>query len=116
MPIDVPPPDGPLPGRWAQDESARRENRDWADERKLREAKTSAEILWAKSYGWAMIAFLAVFSLLFLGSLSAWSLHYLLPVKFHWLSSDQLSKVQSVIFSGSLGGVVSFVAQKQLSK
>jgi hypothetical protein len=63
-----------------------------------------------------MIAFLVFFAILFVGSLGAWSIHYLLPVDWHWLSEVQLSKIQSILFSGGIGGVISLIAQKQLSK
>jgi len=48
--------------------------------------------------------------------LISWATHYLSPDKFHWLSDDQLSKIQSVLFSGGMGAVVSGIIQKQLKK
>lgn len=62
------------------------------------------------------MTFLVFFAILFIGSLGSWAAHYLLPVKYHWLTVDQLSKIQSILFSGSIGGVVSLIAQKQISK
>lgn len=117
MNTDVPPPpDDGEPPRWADDKSAKQEARNWGNDRKLQDAKTWADVWWAKAYGIVAIFLLFVFAILFLGSLTSWAAHYILPECWHWLTGDQLSKIQSVIFSGSLGGVISIVAQKQLSK
>ena len=51
-----------------------------------------------------------------MGALVSWALHYLLNDSLHWLTPEQLSKIQSILFSGSVGGVVSLVLQKQLKK
>ncbi|TFL16018.1 hypothetical protein [Jannaschia formosa] len=117
MTIEVPPPlDGGETPDWADDSKAKAETKYWGNDKKLKDAKTWADAAWARSYGFVVIILLVVFSVLFAGSLLAWSLHYLLPESWHWLSDEQLSKIQSVLFSGSLGGVLSFVAQKQISK
>jgi hypothetical protein len=49
-------------------------------------------------------------------SLIVWSWHYLAPACVTWLTAEQLSKIQSVIFSGSLGAIVTSILKKQLDK
>lgn len=114
MSIEVPQPER-IPG-WATDSAAKSEDKNWADVDKLQGRKTANDIMWLTAYGYLVVVFLFFFALLFLGSLGAWSLHYILPETCHWLSDAQLSKIQSVLFSGSIGGVVSIIAQRQLSK
>ena len=109
-----PPPNDPPP--WLGDFKAKLEEKNWDEEGKLRGQEEANHLLWLKAYGLVVTLFLICFAILFLGSLGAWSLHYLLPCDWHWLSDDQLSKIQSILFSGSIGGVVSLIAQKQLSK
>ena len=71
---------------------------------------------WLRIYGFIPPTFLIVFTGLFLFSLLSWTLHYLFPIGWHWLDAAQLSKIQSVIFSGSLGAITSFIFKKQVSK
>lgn len=116
MSTEVPPPDSPETPGWVGDPKAKLEQKFWGNDEKLQSAKTMADVLWVWAYAAVVILFLFVFSVLFLGSLASWAAHYLLPSNFHWLSGEQLSKIQSVLFSGSIGGVVSLIAQKQLTK
>jgi Fe2+ transport system protein B len=111
----VPPPPANSPA-WFADFKAKAEEANWDKEGKLRGQEERNQLLWLKAYGFVVFLFLVFFSLLFVGSLGSWALHYLLPVSWHWLDTDQLSKIQSILFSGSIGGVVSIIAQKQLSK
>jgi len=112
----VPPPeDDDLP-KWFGDQKARKEDQNWDKEGKLKGQEETNHLWWLRAYGTLIILFLVVFALLFLGSLGSWALHYLLPERWHWLTPDQLSKIQSVLFSGGMGGVLSLVARKQLSK
>jgi len=53
-----------------------------------------------------------VFTALFVAAVVVWAVHFLTPLC--WLSEEQLSKLQSIIFSGSLGAVVSTYLQKHL--
>ena len=118
MPVDLPEFDRPLAAEapeWAQDDQARAEDKYWADENKIKGQKTNNNLLWLRIYGLVLAAITVVFTFLFLLSLIAWSLHYLLPECWHWLSADQLSKIQSVLFSGGMGAVISAIAQRQLS-
>jgi hypothetical protein len=111
----VPPPPGNLPA-WSGDLKATAEEKNWDKEGKLRGQEERNHLLWLSGYGFVVFLFLLVFALLFLGSLVSWAVHYLFPGSYHWLSEEQLSKIQSILFSGSIGGAVSIMAQKQLSK
>lgn len=113
---EVPPPEYEAVPKWYGDLRAAQEDKNWDKEGKLRGQEETNHLWWLTAYGIAVVVFLVVFSALFLGSLVSWAAHYLLPECWHWLSPEQLSKIQSVLFSGSIGGVVSIIAQKQLSK
>ncbi len=34
----------------------------------------------------------------------------------HWLDSQQLGKIQSILFSGGMGAVISGIVRKQIEK
>ena len=114
----VPPqPDAVEPPLWApKDALARGEERFYPDEQALKGQKAQNDITWLKAYGVVIVVLMVVFALLFILSIVAWAWHYITPTYWSWLIDDQLSKIKTVIFSGSLGGIVSIVAQKQLSK
>lgn len=112
----VPPPDHQEPPAWFKDQRAQKEERYYPDEDRLSGQRRKNDLLWLGVYGFMVVALMVLFALLFVGSLVAWAWHYIAPVSWGWLTPDQLSKIQSVIFSGSLGGIVSFIAQRQLSK
>ena len=44
---------------------------------------------------------MVVLTLIFVASIVSWTWHYLTPADWHWLTADQLSRIQSVIFSGT---------------
>lgn len=117
MPDKLPDDLEPLPTKpsWAQDGRAKAEEKNWADEPAIRGQKVTNNVLWLKIYGWILAGITITFSLLFVGSRLAWAAHYLLPISCHWLSADQLTKIQSVLFSGGMGAVLSSIAQKQLA-
>ncbi|MBB4272811.1 hypothetical protein [Rhizobium mongolense] len=52
------------------------------------------------------------FFLLFTGLILAWFWHYIMPVQWHWLAQDQLSKVQTL----ATGGIVATIAAGHLKK
>ena len=113
---DIPQPEVPETAYPWSTTDAKREDRDWENESLLTGQETRNQFNLLKAYGYAIVVFLGFFVILFLGSLGSWTAHYLLPVSYHWLTAEQLSKIQSVLFSGSIGGVVSIVAQKHLRK
>ena len=57
-----------------------------------------------------------VFLLVFLAALGVWIWHQIAVREYLWLTETQLSNIQSVIFSGAIGAVVSGYAQKHLNK
>ncbi|MBC6402946.1 MAG: hypothetical protein GDA39_10090 [Hyphomonadaceae bacterium] len=116
MNIETPPPDSGEPPKWKGDSSATEEDRCWSNEKKIQDARVSADVRWARVYGIVAVVFLVVLSLLFLSALVVWAAHYLLPMDRHWLTEGQLSKLQSVISGGGLGSVLSILVQRQLSK
>jgi hypothetical protein len=97
---------------WAVDLHAVAEERNWPDERKLREVELNNQIWVQRVLGIIVPALMLLFTSLFAGSLLAWVWHYLTP--WPWLSSDQLSKIQSVLFSGGLGALVSSYVQRHI--
>ena len=111
----LPPPEGAVDGPlWARDNKAKLEEKFWDDEERLKGVKLKNDILWLRVYGWAVVVMMCFFMIIFMASLGVWVIHYITPLS--WLSPEQLSKIQSVIFSGSLGAIVSAYMQRQLSK
>ena len=112
----VPPPEqAELPG-WFDQSRAKREAHEWTNEAKLKGIQHNNDARWLTCYGYLLVIAMIFFTLLFLLSLGAWSWHYLAPFRWTWLTADQLSKIQSVVFSGSLGAIVASIMRKQLEK
>ena len=110
--IPTPPNDGPA---WAQSRDAIREERQWDDEDALR-GQRSKNDLWAlTAVGIATVCLIIFFAVIFIMSLGAWIMHQVMPESYFWLSEAQLSKIQSVIFSGAIGAVVTSYAQKHMN-
>jgi hypothetical protein len=103
----VPPPITPEAGSlWSQNSQGRDEERFWANEKKLTGLVGTNRIRALTVFGWIVPYLMILFAVLFGVSVSTWALHFLLPTKWHWLNAEQLSKIQSIIFSGALGGIV----------
>lgn len=98
---------------WADKTVAEAEQKNWNH---LDEVRDLNDRRWLTVYGVLLVALTVVFFLLFILSIAFWSWHYLFPEEWGWLSADQLSKIQSVLFSGGLGAIVTSVARKQISK
>ncbi len=71
----VPPPPANSPA-WFADFKAKAEEANWDKEGKLRGQEERNQLLWLKAYGFVVFLFLVFFSLLFVGSLGSWALHY----------------------------------------
>lgn len=99
---------------WASDSQAREEEQSWPDEGKLKGAKQENKIAFIKTIGFITPIVMWIFTSVFLVSFVSWSLHFLLPDYCHWLTEDQLSKIQSIIFSGAMGAIVSSYLKKQM--
>lgn len=102
------------PPKWSDVSQAKAEEKNWTDEDQLKGVKVNNDILWHRVYGIVVVVLMVFLVLVFLASLGAWVIHYVTP--FSWLDDEQLSKIQSVIFSGSLGAIVSSYMHRQLSK
>lgn len=103
--------------KWASSD-ARKEERKWDD---LDQIKRNNDVRWLTTYGDVLVWVTWAFAGIFLASLLVWAWHYVGPacawgIKFHWLNETQLSKVQSILFSGSMGAVVSGIVKSQLGK
>lgn len=110
-----PPPEGAeLAPSWAKDNKANLEEKYWTNEDRLRGVKLKNDILWHQVYGVIVVSLMVFFVGIFCVSLAVWVIHYTTP--WGWLTPEQLSKIQSVIFSGTLGAVVSAYMQKRLSQ
>ncbi|MGY9054391.1 MAG: hypothetical protein ACKVGZ_02090 [Alphaproteobacteria bacterium] len=111
---NVPPPDDPNFPRWA-DQKAEFEVENWADEGKFKGQKAKNDLLWLRVC-LIVVGIMVVLSIVFAFGVLSWAWHNMAPTDLFWLTPEQLSKIQSVIFSGSVGGVVTMVVQKQISK
>lgn len=98
--------------RWATVD-AKSEERKWVN---LELVKQQNDARWLAVYGWVLLVLTIAFAATFVLALLAWAFHYLAPVCWHWLTDVQLSKIQSVLFSGGMGAVISAIIRGQLGK
>lgn len=112
-PPDVPEPDLSHGFSWEGDDSSEREAKEWT---KLDQVRERNDTLWLQVYGLLLVSVTVVLSALFIASLVAWAWHYLAPSCWGWLTENQLGKVQSILFSGGMGAIVSAIAKKQIDK
>lgn len=108
----VPPPEIGDP-QWADKVAGTEEEKHWTE---LEGVKRDNDRRWLVVYGWVVLVITITFTAIFLLSLIIWALHYMLPECWTWLSSHQLGKMQSVLFSGGMGAVISSVIKRQLDK
>lgn len=90
---------------------ARKEDRQWSD---LDKVKLENDKRWLMVYGWVLIAVTVVFASVFIASFVAWAIHHLTP--FVWLEPLQIDKIQSILFSGGMGAIVTGIIRSQISK
>jgi hypothetical protein len=115
-PVPPPPPEAEASPRWFGDKKAEYEAEKWVDEGKLRGQREKNDLLWLRVYGFLVVSVTVFFTLLFVMTLGTWTWHYLVSPEYGWLTEAQLSKIQSIIFSGSLGAIVSGILHRQLAK
>ena len=101
---------------WADDSLARKEEKLWPKEGSLRGQERRNQLWFLKTLGFIIPCLMVIFFLIFASSLIAWAIHQLVPECWTWMSERQLSNVQSVIFSGTLGAIVSAYANHKLSQ
>lgn len=100
--------------KWAnQDAEAKKEQKNWDE---LDDQRLKNDLLWLGLYGRILAAITLLFAVVFAAAFLAWAWHYITPTTWHWLSSLQLGKIQSILFSGGLGAVVSSAIGTQLKK
>ncbi len=116
MDKEIPNPSDEQDPSWLVDEQAKLEQENWNNEDKLKGQEETNKLWQLKVLGWIIPAMMISFATIFLVALISWSLHYVLPECWQWLTDEQLSKIQSVIFSGALGAIVSSYAQKHILK
>ena len=110
-----PPPEGSDSNpAWARDKRSEKEVKNWADEDALRGVERRNQKWVLLVLGFIVPIFMILFALIFGFAIAIWAIHYFIPESCHWLSPDQLAKIQSVIFSGSLGAIVSAYAQNRI--
>lgn len=114
----IPSPEVPSAGlRWASS-AARKEAKEWGE---LDQIKQQNDGRWLKVYGWILVSLTIVFALIFISALLIWSWHHLAPAcigqtRLHWLNPEQIGKIQSILFSGGMGAVISGIVKNQISK
>jgi hypothetical protein len=96
-----------IPSWVDSDRPATEEEKNWDDEGALTTQKNRNKMGLIKTIGRISPVFVIVFSLIFIASFISWSWHFIMPEYYQWLTSEQLSKIQSIIFSGSMGAIVS---------
>jgi hypothetical protein len=113
-PSEIPRPDEKaLDAPWANKDAAVDEERNWPS---LSDVKEANDRIWLRFYGFIVIAIAVTFTFIFLSSLVVWAVHYILPKHCLWLDADQLSKIQSVLFSGGMGAVITSVIKRQMDR
>lgn len=98
---------------WANDDIALKEDKNWES---IEEVKEQNDIRWLSAYGIVLVTITYVFALIFLLALLTWAWHYLSPTSLHWLDVVQLTKIQSVLFSGGMGAIISGIVRTQIGK
>jgi len=109
-----PPPDWAENQEWNQDAVAEAERSKWPDQESLQGTKDENTLKMLRHSGHIAVYFMWFFALVFVASMGVWLFHFLTP--WGWLTEIQLSKIQTVVFSGSLGALVSAFAQKHVNQ
>ncbi|WP_303230507.1 hypothetical protein [Comamonas kerstersii] len=113
----IPTPDVPSSLLWAYGK-AEKEEREWSGLDKIKQENDGR---WLKVYGWILVALTITFAVIFIAALLVWTWHHIAPAcighwRTHWLDSQQLGKIQSILFSGGMGAVISGIVRTQVNK
>ena len=130
MSVEVPPPPDGTKNKlgWAQDADAQAEEENWDNPRIIRDQDHKNKKWYLIVEGWIVTAFMILVCLIFGFALISWSWHFLTPGcaietangvetcegGWHWLSPIQLSKIQSIIFSGVAGSFLTVYLSKRM--
>ena len=98
---------------WEIDKSAQDEKSKWPDQAALDGTKVVSIRRFIQHSGIIAVCMMWFFAIAFTSSIAVWLIHFL--TTWTWLDNDQLAKIQTVIFSGSLGAVVTTFAQKHIA-
>ncbi|MBF9052339.1 hypothetical protein GTA62_21560 [Roseobacter sp. HKCCD9010] len=109
-----PPPEWAKGEKWKDDPNARAEKSTWPDPEALQGTKDENTLRLLRHSGTIAVCLMWFFALVFVLSMAVWLLHFL--TTWGWLNELQLSKIQTVVFSGSLGALVSAFAQKHIGQ
>ena len=107
-----PPPDWVAKEEWKGDKDAANEVSKWPDQEALKGTKDENTLRLLRHSGRIAVCLMWFFAAVFVIAMAIWLVHFLTP--WGWLTELQLSKIQTVIFSGSLGALVSAFAQKHI--
>ncbi|BAQ67234.1 hypothetical protein NHU_00062 [Rhodovulum sulfidophilum] len=99
---------------WETDQVAKNEVSKWPDPASLKGTKDTNTLRLLRNSGLIAVCLMWFFAAVFVASMVVWLFHFLTP--WGWLTDLQLSKIQTVVFSGSLGALVSAFAQKHISQ
>ncbi len=105
---------------WAKGD-AKLEYKKWSH---LEDVKLNNDKWWFTCYGWLLVSITIAFGLSFLIAFGIWTWHHLTPHCpdlsapgcWQWLDEQQLGKIQSVLFSGGMGAIISGVIRGQMKK
>lgn len=109
---NIPADNDPTP-EWANTEQAETEDKNWS---KLEKIRNKNDENWLTIYGYIVCGVTIVLVVLSIATLLIWAWHYVGHRDYTWLDAEQLTKIQSVLFSGGLGAVVSNAFIRQLAK
>ena len=101
---------------WQAESRVSGETQAWADEKAIKGARDANTVSFLRHSGWIGIVFMYFVAFVFIISIAIWFVHFLAPDQWQWLSETQLSKIQTVIFSGSFGAILSAYAQRHLNQ
>ena len=110
-----PPPDSWINSdTWSDDYLALHEEEKFPDERQLRAAYDRNKLRVIRHSGIIIVAIMWIVTGVFLAAFVLWIWHQLAPPGFCWMTPEQLAKVQTIIFSGAVGGLVTTAVQKYI--
>ncbi len=92
-------------------EDAEKESKDWVKEQ---EKTNTLREMWV--IGWIVPALMIFVCFLFVVFLGSWAWHFVASECWQWLEDAQIDKIESTIFSGSLGAVASIYFQGKIKK
>lgn len=118
--IPAPPPDTGESDSRAREEEAAVQTRtrgllsDWTERAKTNQIKRD-EMLRHCFFGAVAIIIIAA-ALILLCAMLIWSWHLMTPDRYHWLDTDQLEKLQTVVFSGAVSSLATMIGKRILTR